>query len=141
MISKEIRRHFLDFFQSKSHYIERSAPIVYLASTMIWKKLVWMATTTPCLKCWATGLLETILKKKLSTGHGSSLRRYCTLIRKGCMPVYLPVIRPKTSIVTLKLRDIGQIIFLKTESFLDQKRIISGKWVTPALVDLALKSM
>lgn len=28
MTSKEIRRHFLDFFQSKSHYIERSAPIV-----------------------------------------------------------------------------------------------------------------
>ena len=181
MISKEIRRHFLDFFQSKSHYIERSAPIVLKNDpTLLFtnagmnqfkdlflgnKPIVYprIADTQKCLRVsgkhndleevgldgyhhtmfemlgnWSFG---DYFKKKLSTGHGSSLRRYCTLIRKGCMPVYLPVIRPKTSIVTLKLRDIGQIIFLKTESFLDQKRIISGKWVTPALVDLALKSM
>ena len=28
MTSKEIRQHFLDFFKSKQHFIESSAPIV-----------------------------------------------------------------------------------------------------------------
>ncbi len=87
-----------------------------------------------CLRCWGTGRLGIISKKRRFTGVGNCLPRYMGLIRRGFMPLFLEATAPKGLMSIRRHIRFGVIFWRMIRFCMDQKRITSGRWAIQDLV-------
>src|SRR5690242_6743946 len=115
---------------------------------MIWKKWALIPIIIPCSKCWATGASEMqlknrllILKKKRLILPGSCLPKFTKYLKPIYTFLYLKAMKRRDCRAMMNLSISGKKILMKTGLFSEIKKIIFGKWVTPAHVGHLRKFM
>src|SRR5215831_16775875 len=104
---------------------------------MISKKWVLILIITQCLKCWVTGALVIILRKKRSNGRGNFLPTFIKLIKTDCMLPSSKEMQRKIFRAMKRLLMNGKNGLMKDVSFPGKRKIIFGRWVIQVLVDPA----
>src|SRR6187399_1743884 len=100
-----------------------------------------MATITPCSRCWVTGHLVIISRRKQSNGPGNCLHSVYNSRRTAST---LPISEETLKTICRRMKNqkiYGRNFFRLIASSLLARRIIFGKWETRALVDLVPKFM
>src|SRR5689334_10183366 len=101
---------------------------------MISRRSAVMATTTPCLRCLVTGLLEIISRKRQLPGPGNYFHKDFNCLLTGFMSVSLVVTKKMGYQKILRHVSYGKNGFPRTGSYRLAEKIISGRWETPGRV-------
>src|SRR6056297_867915 len=90
-----------------------------------------------CLRCWETGRLEIILKRKPLPGLGNTWSMYLRFLRTGYMLLFLrAIIRIISDLIRRRLNN-KNYFYRKIALYMLQRRKIFGKWVKQVHVDPA----
>mmetsp|Transcript_36663 Transcript_36663/g.81585 ORF Transcript_36663/g.81585 Transcript_36663/m.81585 type:complete len:322 (-) Transcript_36663:2060-3025(-) len=107
---------------------------------MTWTTWARTCTTTPSLRCWATGPLATTSRRRPSAGLGSCSPRCTACPPRGCTPPTFRVIPHRACPLMRRPRPSGSGSCLRAACCPTAARRTSGRWATRAHAAPALRS-